>query len=378
MAATRTQPEEEKIKMDEFTNSDFNLTMLATQSFNNILEQIQSSCLNFQIQISPFSAVISLKKSLIRDQSGKPRLPTKLDDTSEHVEDLVTKNLELERKLIVLSNKHAELINDFAKYKETMKDLQNLSQEACIKVEADTSEQIKLKDLEVELNLVKDILKDRDDEILELEVALKAAKQASYKTNSILGQTRAKFESEKALLLKEHRAEVKAWKKDLGNERKERIKIEKEFEKVLGENKKKKNDKKKQETKPAKLKLSPPTKINSGISCSICATIIDNFQPDYFCGEMYNPTCQTCKANDSSWFQDDPFSSFPSDSQPPSLVSHWLLTSQQTLPQNPSSISTLVSHCAKLPNPGDIFLSMEEILELMRELFEEMRDSFKL
>ena len=169
VAATRTQPEEEKIKMDEFTNSDFNLTMFATQSFNNILEQIQSSCLNFQIQISPFSAVISLKKSLIRDQSGKPRHPTKLDDTSEHVEGLVTKNLELERKLIVLSNKHAELINDFAKYKETMKDLQNLSQEACIKVEADTSEQIKLVDLEVELNLVKDILKDRDDEILELE-----------------------------------------------------------------------------------------------------------------------------------------------------------------------------------------------------------------
>ena len=44
--------------------------MVATQSFQHILQQIQQSSLNFQIKLSPFSAEISLKKSLIKDLDG--------------------------------------------------------------------------------------------------------------------------------------------------------------------------------------------------------------------------------------------------------------------------------------------------------------------
>ena len=44
--------------------------MLITKSFDHILQQIQTLCLNYQIQISPFSALISLKKSLIKDRLG--------------------------------------------------------------------------------------------------------------------------------------------------------------------------------------------------------------------------------------------------------------------------------------------------------------------
>ena len=55
--------------MNFSANSDENLTMLATEAFDQILETIRTSCLNFQMQISPFSAVISLKKSLIKDKS---------------------------------------------------------------------------------------------------------------------------------------------------------------------------------------------------------------------------------------------------------------------------------------------------------------------
>merc|ERR1712179_739489 len=358
--ATRT-PNFKKRKMDESTISECNLTMLATQSFNHILDQIQTSCLNFQIQISPFSAIISLKKSIIRDQSGKPLLSKKLSNiSSEDIDTLVMKNRELERKL---------------------EEFQNFKQVACIKVEANSSEQNKIKELEDVLSLARDILKDRGDKILELQVALKAAKEASCKTNNILVQNRAKFEKEKTVLLKEHRAEVKAWKKDLGEERKEKIKLEKELKKVLCANKSGKMDEKKQTNKTGNQKVESKVSTlqvtNSKIVCSICAHPIDKFQPEYFCGEMFNPSCQTCKSNDSSWLPDDPFSSFPSDSQPASLVSHWLLPLQQSVPQNPSSIATLLTHCVKLPNPGDSFLSMEEILELMRNLFEEMRGSFK-
>ena len=89
----------------------------------------------------------------------------------------------------------------------------------------------------------------------------------------------------------------------------------------------------------------------------------------------YNPACQNCQSNDSSWDPDDPFSSFPSPSPPISLVTHWILPQAESPPQNPSLITSLMSHCAKFPNPGDSFISIEEALELLKKMFEEMRSS---
>ena len=59
--------------MNKIKDSDLNPTMLAT--FDNIIKQILSSNLNFQIQISPFSANISLKKTPIKDKLGAPMNP---------------------------------------------------------------------------------------------------------------------------------------------------------------------------------------------------------------------------------------------------------------------------------------------------------------
>ena len=118
--------------MEEY-NSDSvsNLTMLATKSFDHILDQVRSSCLNFTMQISPFSAVISLKKTLVKDQSGNPSLPAKPKcSSSEHIEDLVKKNHELEKKLIILTNKNAKLTTDCSEAYNTIKQLQKDHQEA--------------------------------------------------------------------------------------------------------------------------------------------------------------------------------------------------------------------------------------------------------
>ena len=97
-------------RMQEFINSDFNSTMLATRAFEDIIDRIQSSGLNFHVQISPFSAVISLKKSLVRDRTGKLILPHKYQQnnqtTNEHIKTLVAKNNELEKELTNLTYKH--------------------------------------------------------------------------------------------------------------------------------------------------------------------------------------------------------------------------------------------------------------------------------
>ena len=54
--------------------------------------------------------------------------------------------------------------------------------------------------------------------------------------------------------------------------------------------------------------------------CSICALEIENYVPDYFCGELINPACNACK--DKADIVMDPFSSFPADGLPCSLLSH--------------------------------------------------------
>ena len=365
--------------MDNHYDSDTNVTMLATKSFDHILEQIQTSCLNYQIQVSPFSAFISLKKSLIKDRSGKPRLPFKNKSASEHIEALLDKNHELDRKLTILGNEHSKLIHDYTEACKTIETLQNLKQE--VKIATASSEYVR--GLESELCLLKEALKCRDDEILELQIANKNAKEASNKLNEVLGQNRVKFEKEKSFLAKEHRGELKALKKELGEERRERVKLDKKLENLFNEKENKelthqKKKKKKTVQNPSKTEFSRPIINKSETFCSICSDPIENYQPEYFCGEKYNPACDACKSNDSSWCPNDPFSSFPSACQPASLVSHWLLRPQKTLPQNPSSIHSLVSHCVKLPNPGDSFLSMEEVLELMRSLLEEMSFDFKL
>ena len=56
--------------MNPLENINSDMEMSASKTFEVIIDQIKSSNLNFHIQQSPFSAVISLKKTLIKDRSG--------------------------------------------------------------------------------------------------------------------------------------------------------------------------------------------------------------------------------------------------------------------------------------------------------------------
>ena len=58
--------------MENSAVSDLSPTMIAEHTFDSILQQVKNSNLNFQLQLSPFSANISLKKSPIKDQAGVP------------------------------------------------------------------------------------------------------------------------------------------------------------------------------------------------------------------------------------------------------------------------------------------------------------------
>ena len=93
--------------------------MLASTVFYKIIDQIQSSNLNFQLHLSPFSAKISLKKSWVKDRTGALLLPPdpvkEVNKNVDSVENLAAKNLELEENLLLLQNSYQQVVNDSAK-----------------------------------------------------------------------------------------------------------------------------------------------------------------------------------------------------------------------------------------------------------------------
>ena len=170
------------------SDKDYKLTMHASQSFDHILEQIQSSCLNYQIQISPFSAIISLKKSMGKDRSGNPFFPSNQLDkkplaTKEQVEALVAKNYELERKLNCLRNEHEAVVDDCTEAHQKVRILEKLQG---VKVKNEEATISNSRHLENEISELKEALKDRDCEIKDLQLVNKADKETFRKLNMTL------------------------------------------------------------------------------------------------------------------------------------------------------------------------------------------------
>ena len=103
--------------------------MAASRTFDQILEQIQTSHLNFHLQISPFSAVISLKKSFVKDRSGVPLLPStpytsQLTSVSDDIAALAAKNLKLEKDMRIMQNDYADEVSNCEAAYATIKSLE--------------------------------------------------------------------------------------------------------------------------------------------------------------------------------------------------------------------------------------------------------------
>ena len=100
-------------------------------------------------------------------------------------------------------------------------------------------------------------------------------------------------------MFKEHKVEVKSWRKDLGEANRKHIKLEKKFEKLEA-------PKYSADEIHAKLVNSEPDEVpfdSLDEICNICALPIKDFVPNYFMGEKVNPACSHCKDDN----YDDPF-----------------------------------------------------------------------
>ena len=117
-------------KYDQIDNSDKNITMIATTVFDDLVGRVKASNLNFTIQMSPFSAYISLKKSFIRDKAGAFVLPTPADTVNfgkeAEYDTLKSDNFKLQKEVKSLKSMNQTLMDELACSKAMIKDLKSI------------------------------------------------------------------------------------------------------------------------------------------------------------------------------------------------------------------------------------------------------------
>ena len=179
-------------------------------------------------------------------------------------------------------------------------------------------------------------------------------------------------EKEKLHIFKQHKLEIKSWRRELGEMTRKHMKLQKKLELLSEEN-----------VNPRiesldnaiihKGKDQEVVRLSEDLClCSLCGIEIRNYVPDYFMGEIINPACNECKGADV-W---DPFSSFPDDDIPISLYGHWipaLPDAHNFAHSNISSMPSMRAHYVRIPNPGCSFTAMEDVLQEFRVMWRAQR-----
>ena len=219
------------------------------------------------------------------------------------------------------------------------------------------------------------MVKERDSAIDELDRQVKFAREAAAAVNKMHNDYRVKMEKERFEVYHQHKKEVKMWRRDLGDANRRHINLEKKLKLLRS------NDEQEPLSFPNILP-EPDTTIQnvSETYCSLCAIKIDDYLPDYFYGEKMNPACSSCKEDaDTDGLAPDPFKSFPLPGMPISLVTHWIPSSTKSGLEYRclSSLHTMRSHYVKLPNPGEKFTAVEDLLQEFRLMLKKQREEMQ-
>ena len=111
-------------------------------------------------------------------------------------------------------------------------------------------------------------------------------KQKVIRLNIELSETKTNYKTEIDDVKKESKKEIKAWRKELGEERRKNIKIEQELKDTL--------DNAFKEEKPLSVATEcsmPSNPQEEGVECTVWAEPIEKQEPEYFNGLEMNPAC---------------------------------------------------------------------------------------
>ena len=212
---------------------------MATESFGILLNQIQSSGLNYRIEMSPFSAKVLLKKSLIKDLNGNP-IKSKFssvtsDEQVQSENELLRRKVsQLESGLTLLTFKFEQSRLDCEQVYRTNTNLLvkidyldgklSAAEEEKEKIELD-HEQANNASISKITELEHALYKEKEEVSAQISANEKLREQITSLNFQLCG-TRAKSKNEIEKVKKESKKEIKAWRKELGEERRKCIKLQ--------------------------------------------------------------------------------------------------------------------------------------------------------
>ena len=120
--ATRSDRRTEVTDMNQVTD----LKMAVDATFQSILNEIQPSNLNFFLQLTPFAAYITMKKSVIKDHNGIKAVPSPpilllLQQAQQTIAELREENEHLKMKSDAADKNNENTVNDNATLVEALR-----------------------------------------------------------------------------------------------------------------------------------------------------------------------------------------------------------------------------------------------------------------
>ena len=318
--------------MNKSTDSD--LTMLAKNNFESVLSSVRNSCLNYSIHVSPFSATISLKKTIVKDRNGDCVIPPLIcEDKSS---DLRDDKAALEDEICSLRIKYKELLSAYASSNDNITSLQNS-------------------------------IIDRDNIISDLNADKRADQKATENLQKELRLYQARFQDE----ISYDNREMIMWKLDL-----DRVMTN---HKIL-------EDKYRNLSEKCKCTCGSPQTVPQSELVSLkhpsCKSLQEDpsdstrIQDDEFscyaegyCGKSDLALCKNLE-------EEDPMANSEVEEITVSFVSHCITASESTYPSF-SFIVSLVPHCVRLLDSGKLPLANVTKWRTLEARYQEERETCK-
>ena len=170
------------------------------------------SSLNWNLVESPFSVTISIKKSFIKDRFGRPQTSRLSPQHADHKTD--------ELNLLNCQNKSLQEALDKVRqnYHEVKMKLEVKEEKLEIEEKSKNAMNDKMEELKQEISI-------QHEEVITLNSANDMLKEKVLRLNSELIESRAKTKIEIDEVKTKSKKEIKAWRKDLGEESRTTIKL---------------------------------------------------------------------------------------------------------------------------------------------------------
>ena len=291
--------------------------MLANATFNEVISQIQDSCLNYTMQITPYSAMISIRKSFLTDRSGSTVMPFKAQES-----------------VVTVEKKYLETVDDLKRAREKIQCLERT-------------------------------IVDRDETIAVLNTDLKNERKTTVNLNKELCNTNMKLKNERNATYNDLEADIEIWKKELSDMNIKHNILQNKFESLTAGTGISSFDRNADNTKGILSSIKPEIPYDGSLEefNTICTKLSFPNQ-EYFRGEE-KPFCDM----DCKFPKMDPFSIYVGSHIPNSLVSHWTVP-PDTLKLDVSQSFSLRSHYVTQQQPVNTHVMLKEVKVAPRTLFE--------